>query len=386
MSRERERRLWLVLALGMVAACSPGTEVVLTIDSDELQVPADLQKLCITVTNPSVGPTPIYQSQDLAVCPPGKASHCFALPLSVTLTPGPKRAEDAVRVEVLALRAETSCSDPDAAMKAVASDASVFTFVKGESQKLDFFLYRSCLDKKCALMDQACDRAGQCVTVTPGATSLDLATPPDLPVAPIARVSAMQGAVTPAASQVVIPPPTTVAKDLVVLFLDREGELAVPSALSPATGWISLGTNPVYQDYFEVGYRIANGNEVDQPDKYTFAATAGNTAPVHYVRLVYRGAASAEQIAVGGGDNADFTMLTLQPAPSPKPGSVLLDGIGLFNEGGCALDGGAAPPYHESMDAFWNVLEIQPGTANTTALSWTCSAGPGAWFQLELNP
>ncbi len=171
----------LALALGLLAGCSPGTEVVVTINSDELVAPTDLQKLCITVTNPAVGPTPVYKSQDLAVCPPGRDSNCFGFPISVTLTPGSERPEDTVRVEVLALPAGTSCSAPDAMTKAVTSDASVFTFVKGESQKLDFFLYRSCLDKQCARTDQACDANGSCVDVKPRPSGAppDLATVPD---------------------------------------------------------------------------------------------------------------------------------------------------------------------------------------------------------------
>jgi formylglycine-generating enzyme required for sulfatase activity len=179
------KRAILVLGLTVAAGCSSGTEVVVTVDSS-LMVPRDLQTICITVTNPPATGSAIYQSQDLPVCSPTQTSDCFHFPISVTLTPGSKQASDTVRVEVLALPAMVSCKSPDAAASAVTSDASVFTFVKGESQRLDFFLYPSCLSKQCAMLNQACGDSGSCVGIQPQPQFSDGGSPPDAasPVAP----------------------------------------------------------------------------------------------------------------------------------------------------------------------------------------------------------
>jgi hypothetical protein len=151
----------------LASACSPGTEVVITVDSDELVAPDNLQKLCITVKNPSLGTQPIYKSQDLAVCPPGKSTNCYAFPISLTLTPGDMDPTAPVRVEVDALPAGATCTDVDIAAKAVTRDASVFTFTKGKSERLDFFLYKSCLNQSCAERDQACGPDGSCAPLAP---------------------------------------------------------------------------------------------------------------------------------------------------------------------------------------------------------------------------
>ncbi len=159
------RRLSFALLLSVLAACAPGTEVVVRIDSAGLVAPGDFQTLCITVTNPSLSTEARYRSQDLPVCPPGKSSNCFAFPISVTLTPGAVQPNETVRVQVDALPAGATC-EHDLAM-AVTSDASIFTFTPGQSQKLDFFLYGSCLNKHCSQTDQACNASGACADLAP---------------------------------------------------------------------------------------------------------------------------------------------------------------------------------------------------------------------------
>lgn len=182
-----------------LAGCSPGTEVVVRISSSELIAPDDFQKLCINVTNPP-GTKSIYESQDLVVCPPGASANCFPLPISVDLTPGPMRPNDPVRVEVYALGRDQTCSRSADRAQAITADASVFTFINGQSQTLDFFLYRSCLNVDCSVTDQTCDRDGGCVLLEPSGSrapdlsSQDLA-PQDLALQDLASSGGDAGAV-----------------------------------------------------------------------------------------------------------------------------------------------------------------------------------------------
>jgi hypothetical protein len=163
--------------LALVCGCSPGTEVVVHISSVDLIPAQDFQKICINVNNPP-SPSPIYQSQDLTVCAPNTKGDCFSLPISVTLTPGPSQPHAGVRVEVDAVGRDISCASQDAQQRAVTTDASVFHFVSGHSERLDFFLYKSCINQNCAVNDNACNSNGQCVPLSPtGATVADMAMP-----------------------------------------------------------------------------------------------------------------------------------------------------------------------------------------------------------------
>jgi hypothetical protein len=157
-----------LLILGAIlGGCGPATEVVVSVDG-ELMVPTEIQRLRITVSNPPATDI-VYQSQDLPLCGAGQSGACFAFPISVTLVPG-KSSSPSVRVEVDAFADSTT---------PVTSDASIFSFAPGQSQRLQFFLYRNCLHKQCALMnDQACDANGNCFTLGPGGGSPDLSSPP----------------------------------------------------------------------------------------------------------------------------------------------------------------------------------------------------------------
>ncbi|MEO6953390.1 MAG: choice-of-anchor D domain-containing protein, partial [Polyangia bacterium] len=152
-------RALATLAL-LLTACSPGTEVLVRVSATDLAVPADLQRLRISVTNPNAtDPTRIvYDSGLLTLCGEGVTAKCFSLPVTVDITPGSTNLATSVRVEVDAFAA---ASTP------VVSEASVFQFVRGQSQRLDFDLVRACLGTGCASQDLACGSMGACALVSP---------------------------------------------------------------------------------------------------------------------------------------------------------------------------------------------------------------------------
>jgi hypothetical protein len=145
------------LALLLIAGCSHGTEVVVSVAS-ELSAP-DLQAIQIIVTNPGEATTePIYQSARLPVCAPGKSKDCFPFPVTLTLVPGDSKPKDLMKVNVQAM---------DTSGAVVISDASVFSFVPGASQKLQFYLYKNCLASDCSQLDQTCGSDGACANARP---------------------------------------------------------------------------------------------------------------------------------------------------------------------------------------------------------------------------
>lgn len=155
------RRALLAVALAAAAGCSPEprTEVVVVVSQHDLVVPRDLDSLHIAVADVAGGGSNVrFDSSSLPLCAADQAGGgCYTLPLTLTLAPGKRHGDDPVRVVVEArLGAQT-----------VIADASVFTFVHGQSQRLDFVLHPLCLNTSCAESNRACDATGNCAPLTP---------------------------------------------------------------------------------------------------------------------------------------------------------------------------------------------------------------------------
>jgi hypothetical protein len=159
-------RCALALALaGALAGCSaPRTEMVIGISSNDLSIPGDVDALALVVRDHSTGET-VYSVPPTPLCPGG--GDCLALPTAVTLFPGPNGPHDVVEVEVQALKGSATLID----------DAATFTFADGQSQELEFVLYRSCLHTDCAMNPtlRSCIGDLRCGDVTPVALGADLA-------------------------------------------------------------------------------------------------------------------------------------------------------------------------------------------------------------------
>jgi hypothetical protein len=166
----RVKAACIAALLALMAGCrAERTEVVVIVSAGDLQVPADLDALRVSVTDRTVGPALATRfEQTVPLCGATSSSECYALPLVLTLVPGEQRPRDPVTVDVEALRGSES----------VLRDEAVFTFRTGYSMRLDFILYGKCLGSDCAASQSACNADGQCQTLNPqpliGEPHLDL--------------------------------------------------------------------------------------------------------------------------------------------------------------------------------------------------------------------
>jgi cysteine-rich repeat protein len=166
-----------VAALTCLVACSvERTEVAAIVSTRELSVPADFDALRLTVSDRAVsGAAAIRFDDTVPVCGPDETgSGCYKLPLVLTLVPGDRRPSDPVTVDVQALRGGAQ----------VLRNEATFTFRTGASMRLDFILYRACVDTDCSTSGVSCNAEGSCAPLTPapftGPPSVDLGAPADL--------------------------------------------------------------------------------------------------------------------------------------------------------------------------------------------------------------
>jgi hypothetical protein len=163
------------LAVALAACSAPRTEMVVKISSNGLTIPDDIDGLTLFVRDHTADQG-VYSVPPTPLCGSGS---CLQLPTAITLIPGSISPHDIVEVEVQALRGSTPLID----------DAATFTFADGQSQQLEFVLYRSCLHTTCAqnATMRACVGDGRCGDITPSPLGVeagmldDLAAPGDLP-------------------------------------------------------------------------------------------------------------------------------------------------------------------------------------------------------------
>jgi hypothetical protein len=151
----------LLIALLVLGGCqAKRTEVVAYINNSDLDIGTDVDQISLVVRDrddgnriyfslghgsDQVGPTP------QPLCRAGLTSNCFKLPLSITLYPG-SHSNDLVEVEVTAYLGTTPRID----------DIATFHFTEGSTQRLDFYLYKSCLGSTCASQGELCGSNGSC--------------------------------------------------------------------------------------------------------------------------------------------------------------------------------------------------------------------------------
>ena len=385
--------LFALTALACISGCrSHRTQLQVLVEASDPAILDDVHAIRVVV-NPSGGDI-LYDSGKVSVCHTA-AGACHGLPLTVTLLPGAKSSTDAVHVLVEAYG--------DAALPLI-TEATQFRFADGATQYLHFELAKACLGTHCADADLTCDVDGQCVPLGPpdgpwadgGSTDLSAATDQSVPTdlagpdlftpTQITRLSGINDSVAPSMGFVTIPPPTTAAVgDLVLLFLNRPQESV--SVLIPSNGWTPLGSQQISQDLHEVGYRIVTTDESTHLGRYTFASMQTSTTPeaANYVRIVYRGAATAQQLVSTQGTGLPLKP-TLPPVPAAAAGSVVLDAVANFNNGPCtlAVDVTAAPYVYISNDK-WNVLEILPASDAKMPITFSCNDTSASWYQVEVD-
>jgi cysteine-rich repeat protein len=166
------RAVVLLAALSSVACRAERTEVVVVVSTDELAVPTDLDALRLTVTDRALtGATATRFDDMVPLCAAEARSGCYALPLTLTIIPGDRRPGDPVTVDVEALHGGTQ----------LLRDEATFTFHTGDSMRLDFFLYRVCVNSDCAANGTACNAAGTCEPLMPTSSpALDMTGGADL--------------------------------------------------------------------------------------------------------------------------------------------------------------------------------------------------------------
>jgi hypothetical protein len=148
----------LLPTLGAAACSAERTEVVVVVSAHDLTVPVDLDSLRLTVSDRTVTGAAATRFDDtVPLCPPGGHAGCYDLPLLLTLVPGDQRPNDPVTVDLEA-RLGTGT---------VVRDEATFTFRTGASMRLDFILYRACVDSDCAASGTSCNAAGMCGGIAP---------------------------------------------------------------------------------------------------------------------------------------------------------------------------------------------------------------------------
>ncbi len=171
MSRAAALIACATLALGCT---NDRTQVRIAIFTEGVRVPDDVARIHLTVADREPGATDagavddtVY-NQEVALCTSTPTPGCYDLPLSAVLFPGPKRAGDTVKVEVIAIGPQGL---------PVTSDAALFVFSPHQSFQLDFVLYANCLGvTDCADRDQTCGPDAQCQSLVPvkGGSTPDL--------------------------------------------------------------------------------------------------------------------------------------------------------------------------------------------------------------------
>src|SRR5262245_55964384 len=120
-------RLLSLVSLAVLPSLScvdQGTEAFIVIRAEDLTVPADIDRLLLSVYDRTRGA--MTSSRTLSLCTPDHATvDCPSLPVSTTLIPGPTQPTDEVRLEVSAFAPGVT--------PAASSDVIHFQFVPGHS-------------------------------------------------------------------------------------------------------------------------------------------------------------------------------------------------------------------------------------------------------------
>jgi hypothetical protein len=343
------RALVLLCAVG----CSSATDVIVSVSANGVNVPVDLDTLRFVVTNPDSDPSganPVYKSQDLPLCGSGVSKSCYPLPLSLTLYPGSKQPDAPIRVELDALLSG----------QAVIRDASVFSFLHGQSQRLDFFLSKSCLMTMCAATDLSCDRLGKCVPQEPVSTQ-------PAPSGPVRLVSATAGAVDPTTPGIAAAP-SLLPKDLVLVAMWVGGsgdQLTVPR------DWQKLGE--LFQDSHSV--LMAHTVTEAEPTSYAFGTQATGTI---WHMVVFRGVGKVGGISSRTAP-AMIGDIVFPPLYTSAPNAVVVLFAGVGN---CAPQ---APAELIGNDSVWTVASYpQPVAGDGMATTLRCAPPPFSAPQYEV--
>jgi hypothetical protein len=165
------KRAAIFAAAAVAIGCqSARTEVLVVVDNAGLAIPHDIDAVEVTVTdNALTGSSATLFDKKVQLCA-HTGNGCFAPPISFTLVPGDSRPSDPVRVHVQALLGTQTVID----------DAATFSFIKGQSTRLDFDLFPACVGSDCAASNRICAAGGQCVTAKPQ----PIASAPDLSASP----------------------------------------------------------------------------------------------------------------------------------------------------------------------------------------------------------
>jgi hypothetical protein len=153
------RLLTCAAAALALAACRPApTQVYVRVSAGAgLRIAEDVDSVILEVSDLSSTGRPLFTSPDRPLCHRGLTTGCEPLPLDITLVPGPHAPQDRCEIAVQALKGG----------QVVIADASVFRFTPGESERIDFVLYPSCLGTTCASEGLSCGAFGACELLVP---------------------------------------------------------------------------------------------------------------------------------------------------------------------------------------------------------------------------
>jgi hypothetical protein len=345
-------RAWIVLLCAI--GCMPSTDVVVSANAKDVVVPGDLDTLRFVVTNPEVDPTPIYTSADLPLCAPGATGSCYSLPISLTLYPGTRQPDTRVRVELDALLAGQS----------VIRDASVFSFTRDRTERLDFFLSKGCLMTACAATDLSCDRFGACTPLGP-------MSPTQPSSGPVELVAAPSGSLDPGSSGIPAPPSIT-ADDLVLIAVWVGGDadtIGVPS------DWHTLG------ELFGNGHSLLAAHNVAPSETSTYAFTA-SAVGTYWHMAVFHGVDQIEGLTT-----RELPAMTQQLDFPPVRTTAANALVVLFaGAGACAAD---APAQLVGSDSQWTIAsyaQAMAGDGMSASMSCAFAAAQAPLYELALTP
>jgi hypothetical protein len=153
-----KRFVLIALLLSMSGCSERATEVIVVVNKYGITVGPgnDVEEVQIIVRNDPKA-LPIYSTDRLPLCPGLKQSGCWTTPVTATLVPGPHNMDAPVVVQVYGLRNG----------QPVIGDQATFQFLHGQSQRLDFVLYASCLNHDCTAENKVCNFNGQCESMMP---------------------------------------------------------------------------------------------------------------------------------------------------------------------------------------------------------------------------
>jgi hypothetical protein len=145
-----------------LAACSPVTEMLVTVTAPDVQVGVEIDHLHLAAFDGAADFGGFDRT--VALCADGAPrANCYALPLSLVLYPG-RRTSDPVRLLVEAMLD----SNP------VISNVAIVRFTRGVRERLDVVFYHTCIGigTKCSMTDRSCGADGSCEGTPMGGADL----------------------------------------------------------------------------------------------------------------------------------------------------------------------------------------------------------------------